>query len=118
MDGQEKTTCTNLLDCRPRFRHRYRTSMITPKQARELTDDDLVLAKPAETKIDNSLRGFDSDKVRVFLNDVPERVRRHLFRKYADAGWLVTSGECDDPREPSVDRWLCFEIPSPTRSGP
>lgn len=91
--------------------------MITPKQTRELTEDDAPAMKAGEAKIDAALRGFESE-ARVFLNEVPERVRRHLFRKYADAGWLVTSGSYDSHNGGDIDHWLCFEIPSPPRSGP
>lgn len=64
--------------------------MITPQQAKELTPDDLEVAKKEEQRIDAALRGFERKKIVILPREMKRNVREHLRQKYVDAGWSVT----------------------------
>lgn len=67
---------------------------ITPQEAAQLTDGELINIEAAEQQIDQAAREgakWGTDRISIGV-DVPvtHRVRQELTRRYTEAGWSVT----------------------------
>lgn len=85
--------------------------MISPKEAQELTSEELLRAAQEEKRIDEELRGFEDQKT-IYVKNLSRKVRDHLERKYEKAGWSVQ--QRIDERE--GNHYFIFQIASPPPS--
>lgn len=67
---------------------------ITPQEAAQLTDGELINIETAEQQIDQGAREgakWGTDRIIVGVGvPVTRRVRQELTRRYTEAGWAVT----------------------------
>lgn len=93
--------------------------MITLKEAQELTEEERVVVRETESRIDEAIRGHCWDPgnspLRFPAQGLPYKVRTRLIDMYGAAGW---ARRLVSPQEPLSHPFFEIAIASEPRSGP